>query len=114
MRFVILFNTIRRSALIALAGNRVAMRSLYCTPKAQYHYIKSPAFRVDILWAWYVDSLVDLSWFQTYERSTVSNQTTFLPEVDRISTSLKEYQAQIDVCMGGRVAEAISKLMYLF
>jgi len=30
-----------------------------------------------------------------------------LPEADRLSMSLKEYQAQIDVCMGGRVAEAI-------
>jgi len=33
--------------------------------------------------------------------------TTYLPESDRLSMSLKEFNAEIDVCMGGRVAEAI-------
>lgn len=38
----------------------------------------------------------------------ILDQTTYLPEADRLSLSLKECNAQIDVCMGGRVAEAIS------
>ena len=32
-----------------------------------------------------------------------------LPESDRESISFKEYLAEIDVCMGGRVAEEMSK-----
>ena len=39
---------------------------------------------------------------------TNSIQTSQLPENDRVSVSLKEYLAEIDVCMGGRVAEEIS------
>jgi ATP-dependent metalloprotease len=35
-------------------------------------------------------------------------QTSQLPENDRLSVSLKEYLAEIDVCMGGRVAEELS------
>jgi ATP-dependent metalloprotease len=35
-------------------------------------------------------------------------QTSQLPENDRHSVSLKEYLAEIDVCMGGRVAEELS------
>jgi ATP-dependent metalloprotease len=35
-------------------------------------------------------------------------QTSQLPENDRYSVSLKEYLAEIDVCMGGRVAEELS------
>jgi len=33
--------------------------------------------------------------------------TAQLPENDRLSVSLKEYLAEIDVCMGGRVAEGL-------
>ena len=36
-------------------------------------------------------------------------QTSLLPENDRTSISLKEYLAGIDVSMGGRVAEELSK-----
>jgi ATP-dependent metalloprotease len=39
----------------------------------------------------------------------VPHQTSQLPENDRLSVSLKEYLAEIDVCMGGRVAEELSK-----
>lgn len=35
-------------------------------------------------------------------------QTSQLPKDDRYSVSLKEYLAEIDVCMGGRVAEELS------
>ena len=35
-------------------------------------------------------------------------QTSQLPQDDRISVSFKEYLAEIDVCMGGRVAEELS------
>jgi len=35
-------------------------------------------------------------------------QTSQLPENDRVSVTLKEYLATIDVCMGGRVAEHLS------
>lgn len=35
-------------------------------------------------------------------------QTSQLPQDDRISISFKEYLAEIDVCMGGRVAEELS------
>jgi ATP-dependent metalloprotease len=37
-------------------------------------------------------------------------QTSQLPETDRLSVTLKEYLATIDVCMGGRVAEWLSEL----
>lgn len=37
-----------------------------------------------------------------------NSQTSQLPEDDRHSVSLKEYLAEIDVCMGGRVAEELS------
>jgi hypothetical protein len=36
-------------------------------------------------------------------------QTSLLPENDRTSVTLKEYLAGIDVSMGGRVAEELSK-----
>ena len=36
-------------------------------------------------------------------------QTSQLPKDDRISVSFKEYLAEIDVCMGGRVAEELSE-----
>jgi len=37
-------------------------------------------------------------------------KTSQLPEDDRHSVSLKEYLAEIDVAMGGRVAEELSTL----
>lgn len=40
-------------------------------------------------------------------------QTSQLPEDDRYSVSMKEYLAEIDVCMGGRVAEELSKCYIL-
>lgn len=40
----------------------------------------------------------------------VAFQTSRLPEDDRYSVSMREYLADIDVCMGGRVAEDMSKL----
>ena len=39
-------------------------------------------------------------------------QTAQLPQDDRISISKKEYLADIDVCMGGRVAEELSLFSY--
>lgn len=39
----------------------------------------------------------------------VFQKTSQLPEDDRYSVSFKEYLAEIDVCMGGRVAEEISE-----
>lgn len=45
--------------------------------------------------------------------TTATHQTSQLPENDRLSVSLKEYLAEIDVCMGGRVAEELSVLAYL-
>ncbi|KAI3610606.1 intermembrane space aaa protease iap-1 [Moniliophthora roreri] len=41
--------------------------------------------------------------------ATAYHETSFLPENDRFSVSLKEYLASIDVSMGGRVAEELSK-----
>ena len=35
-----------------------------------------------------------------------------MPKDDRYSVSLKEYLAEIDVCMGGRVAEELGALFY--
>ena len=35
-------------------------------------------------------------------------QTSQLPQDDRVSISFKEFLAEIDVCMGGRVAEELS------
>ena len=36
-------------------------------------------------------------------------QTQFLPENDMVSVTFKQYQAKIDVSMGGRVAEELSE-----
>ena len=41
------------------------------------------------------------------ERSLIPYQTSQLPEDDMYSRSFKEYLADIDVCMGGRVAEEL-------
>jgi len=38
--------------------------------------------------------------------------TSFLPTTDRVSVSLKEYRAQLDVAMGGRLAEEIGTSCY--
>lgn len=56
-------------------------------------------------------------WHRTYtaeallrgcaEQPLCSLQTSQLPKDDRYSVSLKEYLAEIDVCMGGRVAEEL-------
>lgn len=40
-------------------------------------------------------------------------QTSQLPENDRTSISFKEFLAGIDVAMGGRVAEELSKFSIL-
>jgi ATP-dependent metalloprotease len=45
--------------------------------------------------------------------NTHNCQTTQLPLDDRFSVSYKEYLAEIDVCMGGRVAEELSKFLFL-
>jgi ATP-dependent Zn protease len=37
-----------------------------------------------------------------------------LPEDDQVSVTKKEYQAIIDVSMGGRIAEEISMLIHPF
>jgi hypothetical protein len=48
--------------------------------------------------------------YSEYELTQVLYQTSQLPENDRLSVTLKEYLAEIDVCMGGRVAEELSEL----
>jgi ATP-dependent metalloprotease len=50
-----------------------------------------------------------------YTKLTVPifSQTSQLPENDRTSISLKEYLADIDVCMGGRVAEQLGESLSL-
>ena len=45
--------------------------------------------------------------------ATVSFQTSRLPEDDRVSISMKEFLADIDVAMGGRVAEELSEPLLL-
>ena len=45
-------------------------------------------------------------------RRLTNFQTTQLPLDDRLSASYKEYLAEIDVCMGGRVAEELSKFLF--
>lgn len=47
-----------------------------------------------------------------YSSAHQTRQTQFLPEDDKVSMSKKEYQASIDVSMGGRVAEEISAHRY--
>jgi ATP-dependent metalloprotease len=39
-------------------------------------------------------------------------QTSQLPEDDNTSVTYKQFLATIDVCMGGRVAEELSKLSF--
>lgn len=46
--------------------------------------------------------------FSARAHAGVNQQTSQLPEDDRYSVSLKQYLAEIDVCMGGRVAEELS------
>ena len=46
-----------------------------------------------------------------FELTGNNSQTSQLPEDDRHSVSLKEYLAEIDVSMGGRVAEELSTIL---
>lgn len=46
--------------------------------------------------------------FPAQTHAGANKQTSQLPEDDRYSVSLKQYLAEIDVCMGGRVAEELS------
>jgi len=55
----------------------------------------------------YTEGAIPLHKVTCVPRGHSLGMTTYLPEADQVSVSLKEYQAQIDVCMGGRVAEAI-------
>lgn len=52
---------------------------------------------------------VSLSYCLAFSTIDLSFQTSQLPLDDRTSVSYKEYLAEIDVCMGGRVAEELSK-----
>ncbi|KAI0928719.1 ATP-dependent zinc metalloprotease FTSH 5, mitochondrial, variant 2 [Taiwanofungus camphoratus] len=57
--------------------------------------------------ALYTDGAMPLHKVTCVPRGHALGITSQLPEDDRYSVSLKEYLAQIDVCMGGRVAEEL-------
>lgn len=81
------------------------MHSLPFTPMAQCHCTRSHAFLEDMLW----DMYVDLNVYPEGNTNISVCQTSQLPENDRHSVSYKEYLAEIDVSMGGRVAEELSE-----
>jgi len=57
--------------------------------------------------ALYTEGAMPLHKVTCIPRGHALGVTSQLPENDRYSVTLKEYQATIDVCMGGRVAEEI-------
>ncbi|KAF8902144.1 peptidase family M41-domain-containing protein [Gymnopilus junonius] len=57
--------------------------------------------------ALYTDGAMPLHKVTCVPRGHALGMTSQLPEDDRNSVSLKEYLAEIDVCMGGRVAEEL-------
>jgi ATP-dependent metalloprotease len=57
--------------------------------------------------ALYTEGAMPLHKVTCIPRGHALGYTSLLPENDRFSVSLKEYLAEIDVCMGGRVAEEI-------
>lgn len=71
-------------------------------------FTRLPAFLAATLWGLYVIPLSPPSDRISYFDGRL--QTSQLPKDDRYSVSLKEYLAEIDVCMGGRVAEELSPL----
>lgn len=76
------------------------------TQKARCRYTRLPVCPVATLWVLYV---ISFSRCQLMSHSFGGClQTSQLPKDDRYSVSLKEYLAEIDVCMGGRVAEELS------
>ncbi|PPQ71976.1 hypothetical protein CVT24_008193 [Panaeolus cyanescens] len=65
--------------------------------------------------ALYTDGAMPLHKVTCVPRGHALGYTSLLPENDRTSVSFKEYLAEIDVSMGGRVAEELSKYYnYLF
>ena len=74
-----------------------------CSQKAQCLFTKSPAYEEGMLWVWYVAAVgLRGSIALTYVK------TTQLPEADVESVSKKEFEAMLDVAMGGRAAEELS------
>ncbi|KAG6814340.1 hypothetical protein H0H92_010925 [Tricholoma furcatifolium] len=57
--------------------------------------------------ALYTDGAMPLHKVTCVPRGHALGYTAQLPENDRTSINLKEYRAEIDVCMGGRVAEEL-------
>jgi len=57
--------------------------------------------------ALYTDGAMPLHKVTCVPRGHALGVTSQLPENDRLSVTLKEYLAEIDVCMGGRVAEEL-------
>ncbi|KAL0946900.1 hypothetical protein HGRIS_013063 [Hohenbuehelia grisea] len=57
--------------------------------------------------ALYTDGAMPLHKVTCVPRGHALGVTSQLPKNDRFSVSLKEYKAEIDVCMGGRVAEEL-------
>ncbi|KAJ7063299.1 ATP-dependent peptidase [Mycena amicta] len=62
--------------------------------------------------ALYTEGAMPLHKVTCLPRGHALGYTALLPENDRTSVSLKEYLASIDVSMGGRVAEELSKRHY--
>lgn len=94
---------------LLLKNRRVDMRLWPSTPMVQCHSIKSHVSLVDMPWAMWVFHFLFSDWL-TY----AIFQTSQLPLDDRTSVNYKEYLAEIDVCMGGRVAEELSKSRLFF
>ena len=91
---------------LLLKNRRVDMPLLPPTPMVQCHSIKSHVSLVDMPWVMWVFYVVFLLFLRLTRRIL---QTSQLPLDDRTSVNYKEYLAEIDVCMGGRVAEELSK-----
>jgi ATP-dependent metalloprotease len=58
--------------------------------------------------ALYTDGAMPLHKVTCMPRGHALGITSQLPQDDRYSVSMKEYLAEIDVCMGGRIAEELS------
>jgi hypothetical protein len=94
-----------RKSSASLHITKVVMRSRPCTPTARCLCTKLPACPADM----HLESCVSniISYLPNMPDDSDAGQTSQLPKDDRLMVTQKEFLADIDVALGGRVAEEL-------